>query len=367
MRPLNYRLIKIKKADLVRFIENLKRSFILIGPSFENGVITLKEMDSDHLPAGYRDSQSPGHYRLNRGDSNIFSFGNGPDSFKRFIFPTITEVFSFKKMKKGLTITRPPDKNETFAFFGMRACDINALKIFKKVFSGLDNPDAFVRRDFFVIGLNCLYPSENCFCSSLSTGPEIKDDCGMVITELKGHLLIESREEREDFLDGIDWGVATDEDLKEKESVIERCRRMIKKYVNTKDLPLRIYRNSEHSRWSHVSERCLACGNCTQVCPTCFCNSTFDSLNISSLKRTSEGISGKRIRVWDSCFSMNFARVHGGNFRPSRRARYRHWLSHKFGYWIDQFGMVGCVGCGRCITWCPVGIDITVELEALGG
>lgn len=364
---MNYRSIKIKKADLKRFIENLKRSFILIGPSVESGVITLKEIDFNDIPAGCRDSQSPGHYRLHRGDSDIFSFSNGPDSFKRFIFPPVTEVFSFKRMKRGLTITRPFDKDLPFAFFGMRACDIYALKIFKKVFSGLDNPDAFLRKDFFVIGLNCLYPVENCFCSSLGTGPEIKDGCGMVITELRGYLLVESGEEHGEFLEGIGWEVATDEDLREKELVVERCRTMIKKYVNTKDLPLRIYRNSEHPRWSHVSERCLACGNCTQVCPTCFCNSTFDSLHISSLKRTSDGVSGKRIRTWDSCFSINFARVHGGNFRPSRRARYRHWLSHKFGYWIDQFGVIGCVGCGRCITWCPVGIDLTEELRALEG
>lgn len=365
---MNYRTFRIKKADLGILIGNLKRSFLLIGPAIEGEVLTLKEMDPHHLPSGFRDSQSPGHYRhINKRDENIFAFSNGPDSFKRFFHPPLKEVFRFKRTKKGLQMTEPPEKSIPVAFFGIRSCDVKALKILDMVFSGLEGTLYHsMRRNSFIIGLNCLYPSENCFCLSLDTGPEIKNGCDMIITELKEHLLIESGVEGIEFLKGIDYEEASKEDFTEKELVIKQCRAMIKRSVNTKDLPLKIYRNLEHPRWSQVSERCLACGNCTQVCPTCFCNSAFDSIDISSLKRP-EGFSGKRIRVWDSCFSMNFARVHGGNFRPSRRARYRHWLSHKFGYWIDQFGVIGCVGCGRCITWCPVGIDITEELEALGG
>lgn len=341
---------------------------MLIGPAIDGGVLILKEIDFHHLPSGFRDSQSPGHYRLlNEKDENIFSFSNGPDSFKRFLHPPFKEVFGFSKTKKGLQITEPLEKNIPIAFFGMRSCDIEALRILDKVFSGLDgNTYHVIRKNSFIIGLNCLYPGENCFCLSLNTGPEIKNSCNMIITELKEHLLIESGDEGIELLRGIDYEVGSKEDLREKGLVIEQCKTMIKRSVNTKDLPSKIYRNPEHPRWSQVADRCLACGNCTQVCPTCFCNSTFDSINISSLRRT-EGFSGKRIRVWDSCFSMNFARVHGGNFRPSRRARYRQWLSHKLGYWIDQFGVIGCVGCGRCITWCPVGIDITEELKAIGG
>lgn len=367
MRTLNYYRFKIRKADLRALIENLKRSFALLGPVIESGVIRLKEINSNDIPAGSIDFQSPGHYRLlNERDESIFSFSNGPDSFKGFLYPPLTEVFHFKKSKKGLAITLQRSEENPIAFFGMRACDIRALRILEKIFSGLDDTSRFLRRDYFIIGLNCLRPNENCFCSSLGTGPEIRD-CEMIITELKEHLLIESVGAGIEFLKGIDHVEASEGDLREKGSTIERCRAMIKKSVKTKDLPVKVYRNTEHEQWSHVSERCLACGNCTQVCPTCFCSSTFDSIDILSFKRPYEGLSGKRIRVWDSCFSVNFARVHGGNFRPSRRARYRHWLSHKFGYWIDQFGMIGCVGCGRCITWCPVGIDVTEELKALGG
>lgn len=356
---MNYKILKIRKQDLNLFIQNLKNSYRLMGPAIENEVIMLREIGPDDLPSGFRDSQSPGHYRLvDKRDDRIFTFSNGPDSFKRFIFSPVKDVFEFRKTKRGLIIKTPHEDRVPLSIFGVRACDIEAIKILNRVFSNNE-------KKAFIVGLNCIYPGENCFCASLGSGPEIRDGCDMVITELERHLLIESGEEGLRFLQGIFNEEASEEDLEEKESIIEQCRNMIKKSITTGDLPARIYRNSEHPLWSRIAERCLACGNCTQVCPTCFCNSSFDLIDMPSLKRSSEGVSGKRVRIWDSCFSMNFARVHGGNFRPSRRARYRQWLSHKFGYWIDQFGIIGCVGCGRCITWCPVGIDITEELGVI--
>ena len=104
--------------------------------------------------------------------------------------------------------------------------------------------------------------------------------------------------------------------------------------------------------------RCLACANCTMVCPTCFCNSVQDVTDLSVQESS-------RVRSWDSCFNPDFAQVHGGNYRSSVKGRYRQWLTHKFSSWFDQFDVSGCVGCGRCITWCPVGIDVTEEIAAI--
>ena len=117
-------------------------------------------------------------------------------------------------------------------------------------------------------------------------------------------------------------------------------------------------RNREHPRWDEVSERCLTCGNCTMVCPTCFCTSVEDVTDLT-------GEEAERWREWDSCFSLDFSYVVGGSVRSSSRSRYRQWMTHKLGTWWDQFGSSGCVGCGRCITWCPVGIDVTEELANL--
>ncbi|NJL33712.1 MAG: sulfite reductase subunit A, partial [Chloroflexaceae bacterium] len=116
--------------------------------------------------------------------------------------------------------------------------------------------------------------------------------------------------------------------------------------------------NLEHKRWEQVAERCLSCANCTMVCPTCFCSTVEDTTAL-------DGSHAERWRKWDSCFTVDFSFIHGGTVRRETRTRYRQWMTHKLAAWIDQFGTSGCVGCGRCIVWCPVGIDITAEIAAM--
>ena len=128
--------------------------------------------------------------------------------------------------------------------------------------------------------------------------------------------------------------------------------------MNTDGIHDLLLANLEHPRWEEVAGRCLTCGNCTMVCPTCFCTSVEDTSDLA-------GVSAERSRRWDSCFTMDFSYIHGGSVRASPKSRYRQWMTHKLATWWDQFGSSGCVGCGRCITWCPVGIDITEEVRAI--
>jgi ferredoxin len=148
------------------------------------------------------------------------------------------------------------------------------------------------------------------------------------------------------------------QEIEEAEHLLKAAAEKISRKMKTENLNALLQDNFDHPEWDKVAGRCLACANCTMVCPTCFCSSMEDVTDLDNGKAS-------RWRVWDSCFTMDFAKVASGNFRPSVKARYRQWLMHKLGYWNDQFGTSGCVGCGRCITWCPVGIDITQEVETI--
>jgi sulfhydrogenase subunit beta (sulfur reductase) len=128
--------------------------------------------------------------------------------------------------------------------------------------------------------------------------------------------------------------------------------------MDTNGLKELLQGNPTHKQWDDVAARCLTCANCTMVCPTCFCTTVEDHTDLT-------GQTAERVRRWDSCFTLDFSYIHGGSVRTETKSRYRQWMTHKLASWIDQFGTSGCVGCGRCITWCPVGIDITAEVAAI--
>ncbi len=360
----------IKKESLKTVFEMLEDRYRVIGPKVEKGAVVLTEISFADIPAGYRDRQGAGSYRLEEQRSEgVFTFSPGPDSFKKFLHPSSEKLFAFRKTPKNIEVETDAEEEKPMAFVGARSCDLAALKLLDKVLleGPVRDPGYEQRRkDIFIVAVNCLSPGENCFCDSMGAGPEAKDGFDLAITELAGAFLIEAGSAKgEKVLARLPHEHMESSDLDEKKAVITRCREMIMKSMKTSDLPGVIYRSLEHPRWAEIAARDLECGNCTMVCPTCFCNSSYDAISASAITGNFREFSGLRKRTWDSCFSKNFARVHGGNFRPSRRARYRHWMTHKLAYWIDQFGRPGCVGCGRCITWCPVGIDITHELEEL--
>lgn len=361
---------KIEKGKLGDIFDVLKRSHRIIGPKVEGGVVILDEVGYADIPSGWVDRQSPGMYKASdeKADS-IFSFSVGPDSMKKFLSPSRQEVIRFRKTKKGIVSGRAAKQEKPIAFVGVRPCDLAALILLDKVF--LDGPIpepgyAERRRDTAILVVNCGRPGGNCFCHSMGTGPVAVEGYDIAMTELADSFLLEARTVLgREVVSSLPCSAVSDADILEKNEAIRGCSDSMTKMMRTDDLPGVLYRNLEHERWEETAKTDLECGNCAMVCPTCFCSTTYDLIPASAISRGFEEFEGSRIRTWDSCFSRNFARVHGGNFRPSRRARYRHWMTHKLAYWIDQFGSPGCVGCGRCITWCPVGIDITRELDEI--
>jgi ferredoxin len=197
----------------------------------------------------------------------------------------------------------------------------------------------------------------------MKTGPEVTSGFDLALTELADgseHVFVAEAgsEEGRAILDLLAPPAASGAEAARAEAVIAHTAATMGRTMDADDLHEMLPRNHAHPRWDDVAERCLTCGNCTMVCPTCFCTSVEDSSDLT-------GTETSRSRRWDSCFTMDFSYLHGGSVRASARSRYRQWMTHKLSTWHDQFATSGCVGCGRCVTWCPVGIDITEEVRAI--
>ena len=345
--------------------ELARRGYDLVGPVVRDGAIVLDRIEgAGELPIGVREAQRPGGYVLERDpeDPRRFAFAHGPDSAKRFLFPA-REVLTRITRTGGSINVEPDDEAERpMAFIGLRACDLRAIAVQDRVFGHGPEPDRRYERRraaAFVVAVDCAEPGGTCFCASMGTGPRCSEGFDLAITEIGQGLLVRVGTSRgAEVLDAVGSREATADELAEGERIAERASARMGRTLDTSDLPAVLFRNREHPRWDEVAERCLACGNCTSVCPTCFCHDVVDASDLLGTEAT-------RTREWASCFSVEFSHTAGGDVRSSPAARYRQWLTHKFAGWIDQFGTSGCVGCGRCITWCPVGIDITEELDAI--
>jgi formate hydrogenlyase subunit 6/NADH:ubiquinone oxidoreductase subunit I len=343
------------------------QGYTLWGPRVREGAIVLDELSgSADLPRGVGDEQAPGHYRLRtRGDQALFGYATSAQSPKRELLVPRTELYTIRKRGQALDLraTEPPQRK--LALIGARACELAAIAIQDRVLTGgpYADTDYRARRDqLFVLAIHCSDPAGTCFCVSMQTGPKATSGFDLAATELlepEHAFVVEVGSTRgAELLASVALRPAQTSDIERADQVTERAAQRMGRALDTRELPESLLANLEHPRWDDVATRCLGCANCTLVCPTCFCTSVEDVTDLSGEVAT-------RSRIWDSCFTADFAYVSGGSARPTLRARYRQWLIHKLATWHEQFGSSGCVGCGRCVTWCPVGIDITAEAAAI--
>jgi sulfhydrogenase subunit beta (sulfur reductase) len=344
------------------------RGYRVVGPKVRDGAIVYDDVASSaDLPVGWKDEQDGGTYRLvERNDQAVFGYNVGPHSWKQFLHPPLVRLWHAKRTGAAFEII--PDKTapRKTAFIGVRACELNAIQIQDKVFLGGPHVDSSYqeRRDsVFLVALNCGEAGGTCFCVSMQTGPKVEAGFDLVLTELleegKHYFVVDvGTEAGAEVARALPLRSAEPEEVSAAERVVARTASQMGRRLDTTDLKALLYRNYENPRWEQVANRCLTCANCTMVCPTCFCTTVEDVTDLA-------GDHAAREQKWDSCFTMDFSYIHGGSIRPSARSRYRQWMTHKLATWIDQFGSSGCVGCGRCITWCPVGIDITEEARAI--
>ncbi len=355
----------LQKSSFHQLIDALRRTgYRVIGPVVQDGSIRWAHIDRlEDLPIGWRDEQRPSHYRLEHTDSsNMFDIVHGPESLKRQTFAPREPLLQIEKKNKGFSVQEIRPASEQIAVIGVRPCDLAGLRVQDRIFLHDQFPDPHyqARRDnLFLVAVNCTRAHATCFCASMRTGPKAESGYDLVLTESDQEFLLQSGSAAgHDILESMSLSPASESRMNEDEARIQGCAASQTRRVDHSALPHGLYDVHDHPRWDDAAARCLACTNCTMVCPTCFCHAVEETPDLTHQQT-------EHVRVWDSCFTPNHGYIHGKNFRPTIKDRYRMWLTHKMASWIDQFGMSGCVGCGRCITWCPVGIDLTEELRAL--
>lgn len=335
----------------------------------EAGAIVLDDVSrAEDLPAGWVEDQAPGRYRLARHDTAaLFAHTHGPHSWKKVLHPARLRLWRAERRGDDFEVSgvAAETRTEKTAFLGVRGCDLAAIGAQDRVFdNGAYRDEIYWRRreSVFLVAVNCTRAGGTCFCASMGTGPRAGAGHDVVMTELvddgRHVFLMEAGSAAgARIMAGLPLAPATPADRDRADELLAATAAHMGREMAA-DAAGILRRNPLHARWADVAARCLSCGNCTMVCPTCFCTTTEDTQSLT-------GAVAERWRFWDSCFNLGFSLVHGAAVRQEGWTRYRHWITHKLSTWHDQFGQSGCVGCGRCITWCPTGIDITEEVDAI--
>ncbi len=361
--------IIIDREGLDQLIHVLREmGFQVAGPTVRDEAIVYESIRSiNDLPEGWTDEQKGGYYRLKkRSDKALFGYVVGPHSWKKFLHPPERRLWQAKQDGNDFEIIPEELATPKFAFLGVRSCELHAIAIQDKVF--LDdtyvNTDYKIRREnAFFIAVQCGQSAGTCFCVSMKTGPKAESGFDLAMTEIlndDGHYFVVEvgSEQGRKLMEKIPHRQAHSKEVEQANHIVNETGIQMERVLDTTDLKELLYKNLEHPQWDDIANRCLSCANCTMVCPTCFCSTVEDVTDIT-------GEHAERWQKWDSCFTMDFSHLHGGEVRSSTKSKYRQWLTHKLASWQDQFGSSGCVGCGRCITWCPVAIDLTEEIPKI--
>jgi sulfhydrogenase subunit beta (sulfur reductase) len=344
------------------------RGYQVLGPTVRDGAIVYDALTSSaDLPAGWTEQQDAGRYRLERrSDQALFGYAVGPNSWKRYLHPPIERLWQARREGDGFAITPDDKAPPKLAFIGVRACELHAIAIQDRVFvegPHLNTAYRDRRRENFIVAVNCGVAGGTCFCVSMNTGPKVEAGFDLSLTELldgEDHRFVVEvgSAAGAEVLAELPHRAAAADQVAAADAVVAHTATQMGRHMDANGLKELLQGNPTHKQWDDVAARCLTCANCTMVCPTCFCTTVEDHTDLT-------GQTAERVRRWDSCFTLDFSYIHGGSVRTETKSRYRQWMTHKLASWIDQFGTSGCVGCGRCITWCPVGIDITAEVAAI--
>jgi sulfhydrogenase subunit beta (sulfur reductase) len=358
----------LPRTAFARLLDVLTQAgYRCIGPQLRDGAIVYDTLRAvQDLPRGVHDRQAPGSYRIETSTSpRCFAWATGPQALKPLVFAPQETLWRAERDNHGaLHFVETAPVAQALAVIGVRACDLAALRLHDQHFLAGSYPDPTYRARraaLLLIAVQCTHPADTCFCASTGDGPRATHSFDLALSELDDGFLVEAGSDAgRRIMDSLPLEQADTEQQHSADSEIEHAARVQQRHLPSRNLRAALFANLEHPRWQEVAERCLSCGNCTSVCPTCFCHREQDEAAL-------DGQSSAHTRQWDSCFTQGHSYIHGLTVHAGTRERYRQWLTHKLGSWHDQYGRSGCVGCGRCISWCPVGIDITEEAAAICG
>jgi len=275
-------------------------------------------------------------------------------SVKKTLSPALEKEFFFRKKSSSVDIEHFLNKEQRM-LFAVRACDTHAIKALDALYLDYFTEDPFykaLRENTLIVALQCSVPCSNGFCQSLGTDKPIGHD--ILLVEKENSFFVEPVSEK---------GKALVEKFREFFNTTSFAKPVpnfkCNKELNTSNLKEILDHNFSHPKWGTEAEKCLSCTLCTQICPSCYCFLTFDKFVLNSEN-------SERFREWDSCQLQRFTGVAGNHFfRSSRTSRLRQFVMHKLSYFQENHEMMLCVGCGRCIDVCPVGIDLTEIASAI--
>ncbi len=366
----NFQPVRLERENFWQLLDVLKKhGYQLVGPTVRDGAIVYDELNGvEDLPEGWGDEQDAGTYRIvRRGDGALFGYNSGPQAWKKFLYPSKKKLWSARKTDEGFVVEEDSEEVPRYALIGVHPCDLHAILIHDKVFMQPDTADpryGKLRSQAFILAVNCTQSAKTCFCVSMGTGPKADHGYDLAMTEVMRegqHFFVinAGSEKGREVLSQVGAANQAGEwEIRMADEAAAFAASQQVRGIDTHNIKEDLYRNYENPHWEKIAERCMSCANCTMACPTCFCSKTEDQMSLGGEK-------AERWRFWDACFTLDFSYIHGGTIRQTIRSRYRQWMTHKLAAWHDQFGTSGCVGCGRCITWCPVGIDITEEVKAI--
>jgi len=356
----------LPRTALARLLDVLTQAgYRCVGPQVRDGAIVYDTLrDVQDLPHGVHDRQAPGAYRIETSASpRCFAWATGPQALKPLLFaPQETLWRAERDVQGALRFVETAPASEALAVIGVRACDLAALRLHDQHFLAGTRPDPAYRArraSLLLVAVHCTHPADTCFCASTGDGPRATHSFDLALSELDDGFLVQAGSDAgQRIATSLPLESASATRQRAAESEIDNSMRVQTRRLPSRNLRASLFASLEHPRWQEVANRCLSCGNCTSVCPTCFCYRELDEPVL-------DGMTSAHSRQWDSCFTQGHSYIHGLTVHAGTRERYRQWLTHKLGGWHDQYGRSGCVGCGRCISWCPVGIDITEEAAAI--